>query len=126
MKKRHSSILAVAILACAGALVLVSASWILHPSIKGSSTLVVSVETATGSPVSNLEVDLGSSTGPPPEGGIGTTNAQGNVTFHVVPGVYVVYFNKNNFSAAMNPSDANTIFSVAVLTGSTNLRVVLP
>jgi hypothetical protein len=65
--------------------------------IEGGAMLKVTVLTVDDVPVSKLEVDVGREPGPPPEGGLETSDDNGTATFYIRPGSYVVYFNAANY-----------------------------
>ena len=65
--------------------------------IKGNAKLEVKLVMDNLSPLSNIEVDLGEKTGPPPKGGVAVTNENGVATFDIKPGSYVIYFNLGTF-----------------------------
>lgn len=68
-------------------------------SISGSAVLEVKLlmDNNVQDPVAKIEVDLAEKPGPPPEGGVATTDQTGTATFNVKPGQYVIYFNQANF-----------------------------
>lgn len=66
-------------------------------SIAGDAKLEVKLVMDNGNPLSNIEVDVGEKTGPPPKGGVAVTNESGVATFSIKPGSYVIYFNLGTF-----------------------------
>lgn len=80
--------------------------------IEGGAVLKVTVLAVDNAPISELEVDVGKEPGPPPEGGVMTTDVNGTATFYIRPGSYIVYFNQAAF-----PSDLlypNKLYQVDV------------
>jgi hypothetical protein len=71
----------------------------LTDSISGSAVLEVRLlmDNNVQDPVARVEVDLAEEPGPPPDGGVATTDQTGTATFNVKPGEYVIYFNDSNF-----------------------------
>lgn len=65
--------------------------------IAGDAKLEVKLMMDNGTPLSNIEVDVGERSGPPPKGGVSVTNNKGIATFNIKPGSYFIYFNSTTF-----------------------------
>jgi len=65
--------------------------------ISGSNPVLVTVLNESNTPVTNLEVDVGAKPGPPPVGGVATTDENGTAHFNLKAGKYYIYFNGDNF-----------------------------
>jgi hypothetical protein len=94
------------------------------PSIRGEAVLEVTILTENQRPVADLEVDVATKPGQPPQGGLAKTDERGVATFSVKPGEYFIFFNSNNFPSNLVYPDETK--SVKVEAGKINqVSVVL-
>jgi len=78
--------------------------------ISGNNPVLITVVDRNNIPLVGLEVDIGAKPGPPPKGGVATTDENGTAHFSLKAGTYYVYFNSNNFPKEYKePSQFETI-----------------
>jgi len=91
-------------------------------SISGSISFQVIILDENGSPLSGVEVDIAETPGPPPEGGIMTTDENGVAHFSLKPGNYYVFFNTVNFpSQYYQPAPSQ----INVSEGGVNIKEII-
>jgi len=66
-------------------------------SIQGQTILEVKVMTEDKNLLAGIEVDIARKPGPPPIGGVASTDENGLAVFNIKPGKYFIFFNTNNF-----------------------------
>lgn len=94
-------------------------------SVMGNAKLEVRLMMENGSPVPNVEVDLGEKTGPPPKGGSAVTSENGAATFNVKPGSYVIYFNLGTFPKNLDWPQGGPETKIQVEEGRVNEKTLI-
>ncbi|MEW6222380.1 MAG: hypothetical protein AB1476_03550 [Candidatus Hadarchaeota archaeon] len=69
-------------------------------AITGTIPFQVKILGENAAPLAGIEVDIAETPGPPPEGGVATTDENGVAQFTLKAGKYWVFFNTNNFPQA--------------------------
>ncbi len=70
-----------------------------NEDISGNAALKVVIMDEAKRPVADLEVDVSTTPGAPPKGGVLKTNEYGTANFSLKPGKYYIFFNSNGWPA---------------------------
>jgi hypothetical protein len=90
-------------------------------SAQNQTQLKIKAVTKTGSPVSQLEIDVAEKPGPPPQNGAEITNENGVAIFNIEPGNYFVYFNSGNFPKNLKEPKPERI---QIVSGNANEKTI--